>query len=67
MFQLFDEDKTGFITFRNLKRVCQELNENLYPAPASPLLCWRWARAERCALRVCAAAQNGRGDSRDDL
>jgi len=29
VFQLFDEDKTGFITFRNLKRVCQELNENL--------------------------------------
>ena len=30
MFALFDEDKTGFITFRNLKRVCQELGENLY-------------------------------------
>ncbi len=29
VFHLFDEDKTGFITFRNLKRVCQELNENL--------------------------------------
>jgi len=29
VFNLFDEEKSGFITFRNLKRVCQELNENL--------------------------------------
>lgn len=29
IFQLFDEEKTGFITFRSLKRVCQELGENL--------------------------------------
>jgi len=29
VFQLFDEDKTGFITFKNLKKVCQELGENL--------------------------------------
>jgi centrin-1 len=29
VFQLFDEEKTGFITFRNLKKICQELGENL--------------------------------------
>jgi hypothetical protein len=29
VFKLFDEDNTGFITFRNLKRICQELGENL--------------------------------------
>ena len=29
VFKLFDEDNTGFITFRNLKRICEELGENL--------------------------------------
>jgi len=29
VFKLFDEDNTGFITFRNLKKICQELGENL--------------------------------------
>lgn len=29
VFKLFDEDDSGFITFRNLKRICQELGENL--------------------------------------
>ena len=29
VFKLFDEDKTGFITFRNLKSICKELGENL--------------------------------------
>mmetsp|Transcript_39442 Transcript_39442/g.84055 ORF Transcript_39442/g.84055 Transcript_39442/m.84055 type:complete len:93 (+) Transcript_39442:2-280(+) len=29
VFQLFDEDNTGFITFKNLKKICQELGENL--------------------------------------
>jgi len=29
VFQLFDEDNTGFITFRNLKKICSELGENL--------------------------------------
>jgi len=29
VFMLFDEDNTGFITFRNLKRICTELGENL--------------------------------------
>jgi centrin-1 len=29
VFKLFDEDNSGFITFRALKRVCQELGENL--------------------------------------
>jgi len=29
VFQLFDEDKSGFITFKSLKKICQELGENL--------------------------------------
>lgn len=29
MFVLFDEDQTGKISFRNLKRIAQELNENI--------------------------------------
>jgi hypothetical protein len=30
VFELFDEEGTGFITFKSLKRVCEELNESLY-------------------------------------
>ena len=29
MFQLFDDDNSGTISFRNLKRVSNELGENL--------------------------------------
>merc|ERR1711900_26055 len=28
-FKLFDDDETGFITFKNLKRVAKELGENM--------------------------------------
>lgn len=30
VFKLFDEDNTGYITFRNLKKICNDLGENLY-------------------------------------
>ena len=29
VFKLFDEDNIGYITFKSLKKVCQELGENL--------------------------------------
>merc|ERR1712006_39040 len=29
VFKLFDDDKTGTVSFKNLKRVCQELGENM--------------------------------------
>ena len=29
IFQLFDEDKTGKISFKNLKKICAEVGENL--------------------------------------
>jgi len=29
VFKLFDEENSGFITFRSLKKICQELGENL--------------------------------------
>lgn len=29
IFELFDDDKTGYISLQNLKRVCQELGENM--------------------------------------
>lgn len=38
VFRLFDEENTGFITFRSLKRVCQELGESLCVLRRSHLL-----------------------------
>mmetsp|Transcript_42024 Transcript_42024/g.69211 ORF Transcript_42024/g.69211 Transcript_42024/m.69211 type:complete len:102 (-) Transcript_42024:98-403(-) len=29
IFKLFDEDSTGYITLRNLKKICQELGEDI--------------------------------------
>ena len=29
MFRIFDDDKTGFITIKNLRRICKELGETM--------------------------------------
>jgi hypothetical protein len=36
VFNLFDDDHTGKITLRNLKRVAKELGETMTGAPPSP-------------------------------
>lgn len=38
MFRLFDEDNTGFITFRNLRKICQELGESLTDAEIQEMI-----------------------------
>ena len=29
VFRIFDDDKTGFITIKNLRRICKELGETM--------------------------------------
>ena len=38
VFRLFDEDNTGFITFRALKRICAELGEGLTDAEIQEMI-----------------------------
>merc|ERR1712139_609129 len=40
VFKLFDDDKTGTISFKNLKRVCQELGENMTDDELKEMMDW---------------------------
>ena len=49
VFELFDEEGTGFITFKSLKRVCEELNESLYVESLSAITdCTFYSRLFHC-------------------
>merc|ERR1712072_1034843 len=38
--KLFDDDKTGTVSFKNLKRVCQELGENMTDDELKEMMDW---------------------------
>jgi len=40
VFKLFDDDKTGTVSFNNLKRVCQELGENMTDDELKEMMDW---------------------------
>ena len=40
VFKLFDDDKTGTVSFKNLKRVCQELGENMTDDELKEMMDW---------------------------
>ena len=65
-FRLFDDDETGKITFRNLKRVAKELGENMTDEELQEMIdeADRDGDGRRRATGVFVSAAGGGGDPR---
>merc|ERR1711868_245768 len=55
VFKLFDDDKTGTVSFKNLKRVCQELGENMTDDELKEMMDWADKMAMACSTRTSSS------------